>query len=81
MSETVSIIQLKAGEKGTVQEINGGHGMVRKLDALGIRQGTRVTKVSAQWMRGPVIIRIGNTDLAIGYGMAGKIMVRREAGD
>ena len=49
--------------------------MTRRLDALGIRVGETITKVSSQWMRGPVLVRHGNTDVAIGYGMAQKIMV------
>ena len=76
----VSIVVLKAGEKGIIASINGGFGMVRKLNALGIHEGRVITKVSTQWMRGPIVIRIGSTDMAIGYGMASKIMVRREAG-
>lgn len=70
---------LKAGEKGIIAAIRGGPGMVRRLNALGIYEGKTVTKVSAQWMHGPVIIRVGATDVAIGYGMAGKIIVLPEA--
>jgi ferrous iron transport protein A len=78
MSATVSIAKLKSGGKGIVASINGGFGMIRKLNALGIYEGRAITKVSTQWMRGPVVIRVGSTDMAIGYGMAGKIMVRPE---
>ncbi|MBN1575005.1 MAG: ferrous iron transport protein A [Chitinispirillaceae bacterium] len=75
MSVPVSMIELKAGENGTVATIKGGAGMVRKLDSLGIHEGKTITKISAQWMHGPVVIRAGATEVAIGYGMASKIMV------
>ena len=76
MSPIFSLTKLESGEKCIVASINGGFGMVRKLNALGIYEGRTISKVSTQWMRGPVVIRIGSTDMAIGYGMAGKIMVR-----
>jgi ferrous iron transport protein A len=37
--------------------------------------GKKVTKVSAQLMRGPVTVRIDNSQVAIGFGMAKKILV------
>lgn len=78
MIAIVSIAKLKSGESGTVTTINGGSGIVRKLNALGIYEGRAIKKVSMQWMRGPVVVRVGSTDMAIGYGMAGKIMVMPE---
>ncbi len=63
------------GTTGIITAINGGQGLTQKLDALGIQIGKEITKVSRQWMKGPVIIRSGNTEIAIGYGMACRIMV------
>jgi len=70
-----SLNEMPAGQKGFVKAINGGYGLIRKLDLLGIRTGLEITKISGQWMRGPVVIRFGNTEIAIGYGMAQNIMV------
>lgn len=69
-----SLIEMKE-EKGKVIEIQGGTGLIKKLDNLGIRIGVEIVKVSSQLARGPVIIQIGNTQVAIGYGMAKRIMV------
>ncbi len=71
----ISLNDLPNGQKGIIIAINGGHGLVEKLDALGIRAGKEITKVNNQWMKGPLIIRSDNTEIAIGYGMAHKIMV------
>lgn len=49
--------------------------MVNRLSALGIRPGKRITKVSSMLMRGPVTIQSGQTQLAVGFGMAGRIIV------
>jgi len=70
-----SLTQMRAGESGKIVEIDGGYGLLRKLDTLGIREGMEVTKVSGQWMRGPVLLQQNNTQAALGFGMASKIFV------
>jgi len=75
---TLDLTQLKEGESGVVEEIQGGFGLTRRLESLGLRAGKKVTKVSSQLMRGPITIRIGNSQIAIGFGMAKKIILRVE---
>ncbi|UCC11920.1 MAG: ferrous iron transport protein A [candidate division WOR-3 bacterium] len=72
----VDLAELKAGMTGTITNIDGGHGITNRLDAMGIRCGIKVTKLSGQFMRGPVIIKVGKTQIAIGYGMAKKVLVQ-----
>lgn len=74
----ISLRQMDAGQSGTVVEILGGHGLVNRLSSLGIRPGKRITKVSSMFLRGPVAIDVGQTQIAIGFGMAGKILVEVE---
>jgi ferrous iron transport protein A len=71
----IKLSDLPNGSTATITAINGGYGLAQKLDALGIHTGKEITRVSSQWMKGPVIIRSGNTEIAIGYGMARRIMV------
>lgn len=71
----ISLTEMPAGKKGTIAAINGGYGLVKKLDKMGFRIGKEITKVSGQWMKGPIVIRSGNTEIAIGFGIANKIMV------
>ena len=71
----VPLAHMRSGQSGSVVDILGGHGMIRRLSALGIRPGRRVTKVSSMFMRGPVTIQIGNAQVAIGFGMAMRIIV------
>ncbi len=73
---TIDLAELKAGMTGTVTNIDGGHGIANRLDSMGIRCGIKVTKLSGQFMRGPVIIKVGKTQIAIGYGMAKKVLVQ-----
>ena len=79
MSETkanrVSLVQMRPGQKGRIVEINGGFGLARKLDALGIRTGKEIKKISEQLMRGPVLLQQNQTQAAVGFGMASKVLV------
>jgi len=75
---TIDLTQMKEGERGRVVDIQGGWGLLRKLEALGIRLGTEIVKVSSQLMRGPIIIRVGNTQVAISFGMARRIIVEQK---
>jgi len=74
----IPLSQMQAGQSAIVVQIHGGHGLMRRLGSLGIRPGQRITKVSSMLMRGPVTIRIGNSQVAIGFGMASKILVELE---
>ena len=74
--DTVSLAQMRQGQSGTIVQVAGGHNLSRKLDALGIIKGQTITKVSGQWMRGPVLLRRSNTQVALGFGMARRVFVR-----
>jgi ferrous iron transport protein A len=71
----LTINDLPVGKKGIIRTINGGYGLIQKLDALGIREGIEIVRISTQWMKGPVTIRYGNSEVAIGHNMAMKIVV------
>jgi ferrous iron transport protein A len=67
---------MNRGERGVVYKILGGHGVTRRLEALGVRPGVLITKVSSQFMRGPITIQLGNTQIALGFGIAKKVIVK-----
>ena len=71
----VTLRQMQSGQSGKVAQVQGGHGLVSRLNALGIRPNKRITKVSSMLMRGPVTIQLDSTQIAIGFGMANKIIV------
>lgn len=76
----ISLSHLKEGEKGIVTDFRGGEKLRKKLDSLGIRKGKSVKKISDMVLRGPITIKIENSSrIAIGRGMAEKIMVRLES--
>ena len=69
------LTELKEKQTAVVKDIRGGVGMVRRLEALGIRQGRKITKISAHFWGGPVTVLVEKTKIAIGHGMARKIVV------
>lgn len=74
--EQTTLVQMESGQHGTVLQIKGGHGVVRRLNSLGIIPGKKITKISAMLMRGPVTIEVDRAQVAIGFGMAKKIIVK-----
>jgi ferrous iron transport protein A len=74
----IDLTKLKPGEHATVVKVEGGYGAVRRIHSLGIREGKRVIKISSHFWGGPQIVRIGHSRVAIGFGMARKIIVEAE---
>ncbi len=71
----VTLARMQTGQSGIVVQVQGGHGMVNRLSALGIRLGKRVTKVSGGFMRGPVTVQVDRAQVAVGFGMANRVMI------
>ena len=73
-----NLTQIARGKEVKIVEINGGKRFNQKIEAMGLRVGVNIKKLSAQVLNGPVTIKIGSTKVAIGHGMAKKILVRRK---
>lgn len=71
----ITLAQMQRGQSGRVVQIQGGRGMVNRLSALGIMPGKKITKISSMLMRGPVTIEVDRVQVAIGFGMAKRIIV------
>ncbi len=64
---------LSPGEEGIVKSYLAGIGMERRLSDMGLREGVRVRMVSDSG--GPVCVVANESRIALGHGMAGKILV------
>ena len=71
----ITLAKMEPGQSGRIKELISGPGLVRRLEEMGVRAGKRMTKVSGMPMRGPVVIQVGGTRLALGHGMARKVIV------
>jgi ferrous iron transport protein A len=77
-NEQLTLAEMRTGQTGTVVGVLGGHGLIQRLDALGIRPGKRVIKLNSTLFRGPVMLRVDNAQVAVGFGMARKIIVEAD---
>jgi len=71
----VPLIKLKNGQSAVVVELKGGHQFTGKLESLGIVPNITIVKKSAGLMRGPIVLSKGAMQIAIGYGLAQRVMV------
>ncbi len=72
----VSLARMQSGQSGIVVNIEGGHGIINRLNTLGIMPGKKITKISSVFMRGPVTIEVDRAKVALGFGMAKRIIVQ-----
>ena len=71
----LTLLQIKNDEQVTIASIDAGREMEKKLSRLGIQAGVRLRKVSGF---GPVVVAVGNTQVALGRRMAAHIVVNVE---
>jgi ferrous iron transport protein A len=74
----VTAAEMIAGQVGAVESINGGHLLRSRLEALGFRAGKRIRKVSSAFMRGPSVFEVDGSSIAIGFGMANRILIKTD---
>ncbi len=64
--------ELGPGTQAVVQGIDGGYGILDRLSALGLVPGTCL-QVLRNPRRGPILIQVHNTRVAVGRGQAHKV--------
>ena len=68
---------LRPGETGTVAELSGGRTFVARCLSMGCTPGTQVT-MERNAGRGPIIVQLRGTRLALGRGESMRLLVRRQ---
>lgn len=71
----ISLIHFKGKQKVKVLEILGGEGLRDRMMSLGIYKGKEIAKLSHIGLRGPVVVKVGRSILALGHGVAAKVIV------
>ena len=77
-----SLSSVQSGESVRIRRMNGGHQFLSRLASLGFTPGARL-QVVQNYGRGPIIVHLRDTRVALGRGEAKKILVERavEVGD
>ena len=71
----LTLDKMRKNSRGRVVDLKGGSEFQRRMDSLGIHTDAVIMKKNAQALRGPINVTVGNTEIAIGHGMASKILV------
>lgn len=58
-----------------VRKIDGGLGIRKRLNTIGIHRGDIITVKRSGIMRGPILVKVHGMEVAIGRGMAAKIII------
>lgn len=75
MTKRVLLKDMHTRQEGSVLEILGGSGLEQRLKAIGIRPGVKIVRGSNSSAHGPIIVQVGGTQIALGFGMCHKIAV------
>ena len=71
----ITLDSLKENEEAQIIRINGGRNLVLRLSDMGLVPNTKFKVVLNSYF-GPVLIEVRGSKLAIGRGMAKKILVK-----
>jgi len=76
--QQLPLTELETGRSAVVVSLESGHGAQERLRSLGIHEGQRIRKISRIGKVGPVVVLVDRTQVAVGHGMAKKILVQGE---
>ncbi|HOB43590.1 MAG TPA: FeoA family protein [Bacillota bacterium] len=79
MDKTIMpLTELPRGCKGTVVNVgNYGRGLARRMSDMGLYDGSEVMVISSAGA-GPVLMQVNDCTIAVGRGVAKKILVAKE---
>ena len=67
--------QIDENKKAKVIDIQGGVGVRQRLEQMGIHPGDIVTILRFGALRGPILIEVHGSQVALGRGIASRIIV------
>ncbi len=74
-----TLVEVDLGRSATVAEIDGGMRVRSHLNTLGIHVGDAIRVVERAPFRGPVLVEVHGTRVALGRGVAKKVRVEADA--
>ena len=72
----MTLDQLGFGRAARIVAVDGGHGLRRHLQQMGFHPGDAVSVSSRGAFRGPLLVSIHGSQIAIGRGIARKIVIK-----
>ena len=75
---TITLDSVGENKKVNVVSISGGWGIRQRLGCLGVHPGDIITVKKSAIMRGPILISVHGNQVALGRGVARKVVVEAE---
>jgi ferrous iron transport protein A len=77
-ASAITLAELAPGARGVIASVQGGARFRARLRALGLVEGQSLQKLSRVGLGGPVVVLVNRAQVAVGRGMAGRIVVQPE---
>ena len=71
----MTLAQLGSGDSARVLGVDGGWGLRRNLEQMGIHSGDIVSVAGTGAFRGPILVEVNGSRVALGRGVARRIYV------
>jgi ferrous iron transport protein A len=72
---TTTLDQLYESKRAKVIDVQGGQGIRQRLGQMGIHPGDTITILRYGALRGPILIELHGSQVALGRGIASRIIV------
>jgi ferrous iron transport protein A len=72
---SMTLDQIFENKKAKVVDIQGGPGIRQRLSQMGIHPGDMITMLRYGALRGPILIEVHGSQVALGRGIASRILV------
>jgi ferrous iron transport protein A len=73
-NSAMPLAMVRPGEQVTLVAVNAGRGLTRRLADMGLYPGVSIRVIQSH--PGPFLLQLGTSKLALGYGIAHKILVK-----
>lgn len=67
--------EMKKGQKAMIRSCGTGKGMARRLSEMGIMPGMEIELLEKRPFKGPLLFRVGQTQIVLGRNIAAKLEV------
>lgn len=77
MIEVLTLDQIEADQEVRVVRVAGGRGLRQRLNKMGIHSGNSLLVKRSGIIGGPILVHLQGVNVAIGRGMARKVVVEK----
>lgn len=75
---TVRLVECRRGDRIRIVRIDAGRGAILRLMNLGLSVGHTAEVIRCSPMHGPLLVSHADTEVALGYHLAEKILVEKD---